>query len=726
MADNRYNVDDILREVKEKRAREERAAQPEKRAAATTTPEDLLRQLDAAQAGTRKSAAPAPKSQPAPIKRTEPVKKTEPNPAELLRKAETPAEQAKVEEPEFLWAEPKREEPVMQPEAWTPPKAEEPQPAEPEMPALGAELPMGREIPAAKAKKPLWEAAAARKSAEALMQTLKKRQRGLAVTLILNLLMLVGVIYLALAPVYHLLLPDLLATNSAWRMWGMVALTAVSALCCGGTLGNGFLALFPGRQSNDAYVTLTVFACLLQGSFMAAQPALLEQYGNNIFLPLAALILFFNTWGKLVKNARQRESCRAMAVLRPVACRTLPESRLTEWAAELPEQPEKTVTLDDTGLPEDAEAVLEETGMTESISGVLAPITILAAVVMALLEYFLAKGTVFEAVSIFTSALCITSPLAATLGSHMPLRSANEGLNRWRANLLNEDAVEELHDTDGVLLRGSDLFPSGSITLHGIRTFEKKPIDEAILNAASVLCSVDNSLTGIFRGMITNEKNLKPVESVTCEEGKGISAWVDGGRVLIGNRSLLLAHGVAVPPIEVEASFSAEGKELLYLSNFGSLSAGFVISYHADKQLKTQLRELEKVGIALMVYTTDPNITPARVAQVYGLQEENIHMVPAALQQEAETALDGTGETAAEMVSGGMAGSLHSLLSAQREYGIAKAISVLLVLSVLIGFAIITLLAYSGALNRVTWWSLGAYQLLWFVPTVLLGWVRKK
>ena len=141
---------------------------------------------------------------------------------------------------------------------------------------------------------------------------------------------------------------------------------------------------------------------------------------------------------------------------------------------------------------------------------------------------------------------------------------------------------------------------------------------------------------------------------------------------------------------------------------------------------RTQLRELEKVGIALMVHTTDPNITPARVAQVYGLQEENIHMVPAALQREAEAALDGTGETAAEMVSGGMAGSLHSLLSAQREYGLAKAISVLLVLSVLIGFAIITLLAYSGALSRVTWWSLGAYQLLWFIPTVLLGLVRKK
>ena len=54
MAENRYNVDDILREVKEKRAREERAAQPEKRA--TTTTEDLLRQLDAAQTGLSRAA----------------------------------------------------------------------------------------------------------------------------------------------------------------------------------------------------------------------------------------------------------------------------------------------------------------------------------------------------------------------------------------------------------------------------------------------------------------------------------------------------------------------------------------------------------------------------------------------------------------------------------------------------------------------------------------------
>ena len=184
MADNRYNVDDILREVKEKRDREERAAQTGKRPPAT--PEDLLRQLDAAGAGLS-GAKPAPQKP-----KREGPKREQPTPAELLQRAEPPAVPAPKPEPEFKWEEPQ------QPEEWLPPQPEKAAPA-----------PESR--PAAKPKAPLWEASAARKRAETVMQSLKKQQRGFAVTLIINLIMLAGVVYLALAPIYHLLLPGALA-----------------------------------------------------------------------------------------------------------------------------------------------------------------------------------------------------------------------------------------------------------------------------------------------------------------------------------------------------------------------------------------------------------------------------------------------------------------------------------------------------------------------------------
>ena len=144
MAENRYNVDDILREVKAKRAREGQSSQTERKAAATTT-EDLLRQLEAAQTGLPKAAKPAAKPAPAP----QPPQKAETDPAELLKKTESPAVQQKAE-PEFHWEEPRQETPVMQPEEWTAPKKETPPMAE----AMGEEAPLaGREIPVTKPKK---------------------------------------------------------------------------------------------------------------------------------------------------------------------------------------------------------------------------------------------------------------------------------------------------------------------------------------------------------------------------------------------------------------------------------------------------------------------------------------------------------------------------------------------------------------------------------------------
>lgn len=697
MADSRYNVDDILREV---RAKKEKAA--------TAVPFD--------------TAAPAvqpPKAEPKPAPKAEPQAEIKVIPKEAPPK---PAEQPRTEVVKPKEAAAPAAKPV---EAAPAPKAEpipeirwDVQPEEPPKDAI--------RVHAAAKKQTAWSTEQAREAVEPTLEELERRHRRLLVTLVLNLVALGGVIYFALAPVYHLMLPGILATSSAYRMWAMVALTAISALACGGTLGNGFLALFPGRRSNDAYVTLTVFACLLQGSFMAASPELLQEFGDNVYLPLAAAILLFNTCGRLVQNSRQRRSCEAVATLPPVACRMMEKGRLAEWAKSLPEQPETVLSFSPAAGMLGLEEALTDTSSAENLSGIVAPVSALAALAMAVVGYFLDGGNIFQSVCIFTAALCITSPLAAALGSALPLGSANRALSRRKADILNTDTAEDLAEADAVLLRCSDLFPAGNITLHGIRTFDKKPIDEAILNAASVLCCVDNTLTAIFRGMIASQDILKPVEGIVSEEGMGLSAWVDGGRVLIGNRALLQTHGVQVPPEEIEQRFAAEGKELLYLSNFGSLSAGFVISYRADKQVKRQLLELERAGVALLLQSTDPNVTPARVAQVYGVKESSIHAVPAKLLAEAQAALEPCEVTEAGLLSGSVAGSLHSLLSAQRCCGIDRAISVMLVLSVLIGFALITFLAYSGVTERLTWPAMMIYHLLWLLPIVLLGLSRKK
>ena len=48
---------------------------------------------------------------------------------------------------------------------------------------------------------------------------------------------------------------------------------------------------------------------------------------------------------------------------------------------------------------------------------------------------------------------------------------------------------------------------------------------------------------------------LKKVENLVYEEGMGLSAWVDGKRVLIGNSALMRHHEIYTPSADYEAKY---------------------------------------------------------------------------------------------------------------------------------------------------------------------------
>lgn len=107
MAENRYNVDDILREVKEnapgRNGRLSRKSGPPPLRRTCCGSWMLLRPGCPGRRGQRRKDRHPPKTAP------QPVKKAEPFPGELLQKTEAPAAPAPAAEPEFKWEEPKRQ-----------------------------------------------------------------------------------------------------------------------------------------------------------------------------------------------------------------------------------------------------------------------------------------------------------------------------------------------------------------------------------------------------------------------------------------------------------------------------------------------------------------------------------------------------------------------------------------------------------------------------------------
>ena len=203
----------------------------------------------------------------------------------------------------------------------------------------------------------------------------------------------------------------------------------------------------------------------------------------------------------------------------------------------------------------------------EHMSRILAPVCLLAGIILSVLSYLFNKD-VAEAVSTFTAIMCVSAPLTSTIAANLPLYRMSAKLIPAGAMVSGYSAVDAFSRTEAVVLDAKDLFRPSDIILHGIKPFDKSQIDSVILDAASVVCNTDGMLTDVFNKIIgSNRSMLRPVENVTYEDSMGLSAWVDGKRVLIGNRELMVNHGIEIPSNDYETRFVRDRKNIIYLAN---------------------------------------------------------------------------------------------------------------------------------------------------------------
>ncbi len=271
-------------------------------------------------------------------------------------------------------------------------------------------------------------------------------------------------------------------------------------------------------------------------------------------------------------------------------------------------------------------------------------------------------------------------------------------------------AVEEFGSPDAVTVNVEDLYPDESMLLHGIKTFAGMHIDDAILDAASLAIRSGGPLSQIFRRIIQDKMELlKEVENLVYEQGMGLSGWVDGRRVLVGNRNLLANHGVDVPSLDYESRYAKNGRRLVYLSTAGELSAMFVVSYLPDEEIKRALQGLCRAKVTVLVRSCDPNVTAADLCSSFDLDDYYIEVLPAV-----------AGRMYDRMMAEPMPSAPALLASNGHIIGISGALSACRSVRIRCVIALVTslVLALLGVLFGVLWAmeSVGVYLL----PALLL------
>ena len=486
---------------------------------------------------------------------------------------------------------------------------------------------------------------------------------------------------------------------------------------CMRMIWSGLKFLFRFKANSDSGLALAAAAALIQAICACVFPEQIMSGSLHLYSVLASGGLFLNSLGKLVMIRRIWNNFRFVA------------SREAKFAVQLYDDYNTSLKLAKNcvlGTP--VIAYQQKAGFLtrflqhsyepdplETNSQNLAPIGLIASLALCIASLLISHSAT-EAVSAFTASACICVPFTGLLGGNVLLRKLSQLGKRCGAMAVGYPAVEKFSNVNAVMLDAQDLFPKGTIVLNGIKTFGAQRIDEAILKATALMCAAGGPLVSVFDQIIKTRREILPrTDKPVYEDGRGVTGWVGGQKVLIGNRDLLAAHHIDPPSHEFEDKYTAGGKKIAYLAVGGQLVAMFLLTYRRDIHRVRELQRMEENGISLIVRTCDPNITAPFLAHCFGLDPRSIQVLSANLGEEfVRVTSEPCERTPALLATRGRPVSLLRMLSAcvrtRSNLSLATAMQTV---AVVLGFVLVAFLGCYSGLQQLSTLSLVLYEVFW-------------
>ena len=258
-------------------------------------------------------------------------------------------------------------------------------------------------------------------------------------------------------------------------------------------------------------------------------------------------------------------------------------------------------------------------------------VPVAAAVCAALaVAYGFVTGQAWHALYLFAVSLCVSLPVTLPLSYSAAFWRADRYALRYGGTVIGADEVDAFGGTDALCLEASDLYPEENILLPGIKTFGHARIDEVLLNAAALVIAAGVPMASAFLHMIQNKTEiLEEVDTLIYEQEMGLSGWVGGRRVFLGNSQLMQNHGIKTPSHDYEKRYAKGKNKIVYLAVSGELTAMFLVAYSSTAAQRRVMRALNRSGVKLLVRSADSNITKPLLCENFDLSGRHVEILDA-------------------------------------------------------------------------------------------------
>lgn len=509
-----------------------------------------------------------------------------------------------------------------------------------------------------------------------------------------------------------------------------VVLAGVSMGICYRTVGNGLKALFSLSANSDSACAVAAVAVAVQTLGAVFFQSDLADGKLHLYAVVLTALLFLNAAGKLTMLRRIHSNFRFVTSReQKYAVRTFDDYNTSlKMTKDVVAEKPLVAYQCQAGFLKRFLELSYSPDPTESSSQLIAPIGLLSSLVLCICSLLVTKS-VSSALSALAAACCACVAAGNMLAVNLPLSRLCKTARRAGAMVVSYEAIEKLGDVNAVVCDASELFPPGTVVLGGIKTFGNRiGAEEAIMSASALMKEIGGPLSSVFDQVISeNEDALPEVEKFHYEPGGGIVGWVDGRKIYIGNRGLLINNRIEVPAREEETQYASGNKSIIYIAVDAAVAAMLVLTYGADRRKKNELQRMEDSGITVLVRTTDPNVTPALVARLFGIDTASVGILDGQLGQEAQKLMEEKIPRADALVATkGRMESMLSVISAcveqKRMTGLLVAIQCAVVVC---GFILVAFLACFGGMRQLSSFTLFVFQGIGLLILLVLPKLRK-
>ena len=498
------------------------------------------------------------------------------------------------------------------------------------------------------------------------------------------------------------------------------------------TVINGMRKLFHREADSDTIAAMPLIPCLLTVLATIFVPEPMQHNLVHIFLPVSSFILLMNSIGKLfiIRRATRNFALLTKNFEKYIVTCVQSETAAEELTRGVVQDYPILATIRKTKQMSDFLRHTYASDLADRFSKKLAPIVAGISLLLAAAITGIRIGvleTPAENIPFFCSVLTMLLTAGCSAGIpltvNLPLDRASKRLCPHGCTLLGYQSVDDFYDVNSILVPAATLFPKQSITISGIKNFSGFQVEEALLDAASMVYAADSILQNAFAALVEEKDGgmLYQVEDCSYEDNLGICGWIRHRRVLLGNREMMMAHHVEGMPTKVrELEMISGSQNVLYLSVSGVVAGMFVIDITADPMVKRQMQRLKEEQISVVVKSVDSCITLQRLTTLFGVPDSMLKILPSADNDLYEKETAPLQDVSASTIhDGSFFGTARLLLEARSIKRAATTGLLLQVIAVILGLSICIGYILVNGYDNITSQTLLFFQLVMTGLTLL-------